>query len=232
MDWKTMLAYITGSVDQELLSRNEYLVAENRILRNQFHGGLRLTDGERRTLAEIGKQLGKRALEEVASIVRPETILGWHRKLVARKFDGSMNCAYPGRPRVDEEIEELLDAWPRKIAPGATHCRGDGEPRVSSERPNRSGRGHSRCSTTSRIFTTNEITKGRAICCCSRPAKRRTEWKGPFAVGNGSADSSDTTIGKPHEFLDPTSSEHPHLMRHVLDHLSYSPSLWMHKLRP
>ena len=42
---------------------------------------------------------------------------------------------------------------------------------------------------TSSIFTTNEITKGRAICCCSRPAKRRTEWKGRFAVGNGSADS-------------------------------------------
>ncbi len=51
MDWQTMLVYITGSVDQELLSRNEYLVAE-----------------------------------AVTSIVRPETILGWHRKLVARKL--------------------------------------------------------------------------------------------------------------------------------------------------
>ncbi len=71
MDWKTMLAYIT-----ELLLRNEYLVTENRILRNQIQGRLHLTDGERRTLAEIGKQLGKRALEQVASIVRPETILG------------------------------------------------------------------------------------------------------------------------------------------------------------
>ena len=108
MDWKTMLAYITGSVDQELVLRNEYLVAENRILRNQIQGRLRLTDGERRTLAEIGKQLARRALEEVASIVRPETILGWHRKLVAREFDGSKNRTYPGRPRVDEEIEELL----------------------------------------------------------------------------------------------------------------------------
>ena len=55
MDWKTMLAYISGSVDEELLLRNEYLVAENRILRNQIQGRLRLTDGERRTLAEIGK---------------------------------------------------------------------------------------------------------------------------------------------------------------------------------
>ena len=108
MDWTTMLAYITGSVDQELLLGNEYLVAENCILRNQIQGRLRLTDGERRTLAEIGKQLGKRALEEVASIVRPETILGWHRKLVAKKFDGSKNRTYPGRPRIDEGIEELV----------------------------------------------------------------------------------------------------------------------------
>ena len=55
MDWKTMLAYISGSVDEELLLRNEYLVAENRILRNQFKGRVRLTDGERRTLADNRK---------------------------------------------------------------------------------------------------------------------------------------------------------------------------------
>ncbi len=73
MDWKTMLAYITGSVDQELLLRNDYLAAENRILRKQVQGRLRLTEGERRTQAEIGWKLGKRALDEVANIVRPET---------------------------------------------------------------------------------------------------------------------------------------------------------------
>ena len=44
MDWKTMLAYITGSVDRELLLRNEYLVTENRILRDQLQGRLRLTE--------------------------------------------------------------------------------------------------------------------------------------------------------------------------------------------
>ena len=108
MDWKTMLAYISGSVDEELLLRNEYLVAENRILRNQIQGRLRLNDGERQTLAEIGKRLGKHALDEVASIMKPETILGWHRRLVAKKFDGSKNRQYPGRPRVDAEIEELV----------------------------------------------------------------------------------------------------------------------------
>ena len=69
---------------------------------------MRLTDGERRTLAEIGKRLGMQALEEVVSIVKPDTILGWHRRLVAKKFDGSRNRQYPGRPRVDADIEELV----------------------------------------------------------------------------------------------------------------------------
>jgi hypothetical protein len=59
MDWKHLLAYITGTVDQELLLRNEYLVTENRILRNQITGRMRLTDGERQTLVEIGHKLGK-----------------------------------------------------------------------------------------------------------------------------------------------------------------------------
>lgn len=57
MEWKKLLAYITGSVDQELLLRNEYLVTENRLLRNQLQGRVRLTDTERKTLAEIGMKL-------------------------------------------------------------------------------------------------------------------------------------------------------------------------------
>ena len=66
MDWKHLLAYITGTVDQELLLRNEYLVTENRILRHQITGRVRLTDGERTSQAEIGKKLGTQALKEVA----------------------------------------------------------------------------------------------------------------------------------------------------------------------
>ena len=108
MDWKTMLAYVTGSVDEELLLRNEYLVAENRILRAQIPRRVKLTDGERRTLAQIGKQLGRKALAEVANIVRPDTILAWHRRLVARKFDGSKKRNYPGRPPVVRALEKLI----------------------------------------------------------------------------------------------------------------------------
>ena len=105
MDWKHLLAYITGTVDQALLLRNEYLVTENRILRNQLKGRIRLSDGERKALAVIGQKLGKQALTVVAQIVKPETILGWHRKLVAQKFDSSQQRPSPGRPTIDPELE-------------------------------------------------------------------------------------------------------------------------------
>ena len=62
MDWKTLLAWITGSVEEHILLRNEYLAAENAIFRNQITGRLHLSDAERITLAEIGKKLGKQAL--------------------------------------------------------------------------------------------------------------------------------------------------------------------------
>jgi len=108
MDWKTLLAYITGTVDQELLLRNEYLVTENRILRNQLKGRPRLSDGERTALADIGQKLGKQALQEIATIVKPDTILGWQRKLVAQKCDGSQQRKSPGRPTIDKEVEDLV----------------------------------------------------------------------------------------------------------------------------
>jgi len=108
MDWKTLLACITGSVEEQLLLRNEYVVEENRILRNQIAGRVQLTDAERQTLAAIGTKLGKQALEEVATIVKPDTILAWHRQLVAQKFDGSAQRKSVGRPRVDKEIEDLV----------------------------------------------------------------------------------------------------------------------------
>jgi hypothetical protein len=108
MDWARMLAYITGTVDQELLLRNEYLAAENRILRAQIRGRLLLSDAEKKTLADIGRRLGRKALEDVANAAKPDTIMGWYRKLVARKFDGSKSRRYPGLPRIDHEVEQLV----------------------------------------------------------------------------------------------------------------------------
>jgi putative transposase len=89
MDWARMLAYVTGTVDQQLLARNEYLAAENRIMKAQLKGRLKLSDTERGALGGIGHRLGRNVLADVASVARPDTILGWYRKLIARKFDGS-----------------------------------------------------------------------------------------------------------------------------------------------
>jgi len=67
MLWARLLAYVTGTVNQELLLRNEYLAAENRILRGQIKGRLLLSDGEKATLAEIAHRLGRMALGDVAA---------------------------------------------------------------------------------------------------------------------------------------------------------------------
>src|SRR2546427_6608074 len=68
----------------------------------------RLSDSERKTLAELGQKLGKQALHEVAKIVKPDTILAWHRKLIAQKCDGSTQRQSPGRPKIDPELEALV----------------------------------------------------------------------------------------------------------------------------
>ena len=109
-----LLAFVTGLVNQELLLQNEYLAAENRILRAHLATRLRLSDPERSTLAEIGKRLGRKALREVARTAKPDTILGWYQRLIAHKFDGSRHRAYPGRPRVEPAVEALVVRFARE----------------------------------------------------------------------------------------------------------------------
>ena len=108
MLWARMLAYVTGTVNQEPLLRNEYLAAENRILRDQIKGRLLLSESQKVTQAEIAHRLGRKALEDVAATAKPDTILGWYRKLVANKFDGSTFHRRVGRPRIDEETERWV----------------------------------------------------------------------------------------------------------------------------
>ena len=93
------LTLISGGVSQEILLRNEYLAAENEILRSRLGKRVALTQSERVRLAKLGKKLGKRALHGISTIVKPETILGWYRRLVAQKFDGSKNRKKRGRPK-------------------------------------------------------------------------------------------------------------------------------------
>ena len=112
--WARLLAYVTGLVNQELLLQNEYLASENRILRAHLPARLRLSDPERCTLAEIGKRLGRKALAKVACVAKPDTILAWYQRLIARKFDGSRCRTHPGRPRVSAEVEELVVRFARE----------------------------------------------------------------------------------------------------------------------
>ena len=67
-----------------------------------------MSDGERKTLAELGQKLGKQALVDVATLVKPDTILAWYRKLVAQTCDGSQQRKGLRRPKVDPELEALV----------------------------------------------------------------------------------------------------------------------------
>ena len=106
--WIRLLAYVTRLVNQELFLQNEYLAAENRVLRAHLPARLRLSDPERSTLAEIGKRLGRKALAQVACVAKPDTIPAWYRRLVAQKFDGSKHRRYPGRPRIEAKVGALI----------------------------------------------------------------------------------------------------------------------------
>ncbi|HTF72681.1 MAG TPA: hypothetical protein VK638_59440, partial [Edaphobacter sp.] len=106
--FRFMLIAVAGWMNQHQLQMIEYLREENRVLREQLGGRrLRFNDDQRRRLAAKAKRLGRTLLAEMATIVTPETLLAWHRKLIAQKYDGSGQRG-PGRPRVAGEIEALV----------------------------------------------------------------------------------------------------------------------------
>jgi len=97
-----------GWVNRRQQCQIEYLLEENRILRDLLPGKRpRLNDDQRRRLAALGHELGRKALASVAGIVTPDTILRWYRKLIARKYDGSKRRS-PGRPRTEQDIADLV----------------------------------------------------------------------------------------------------------------------------
>src|SRR5262245_54707206 len=108
MDWKTLLGSVTNALDQELRLRNAYLLAENRLLRQQVRGRLLLTDGDRKEFAAIGQQLGRKTLAEIATVAKADPILAWNRKCATPKCDGAKPCTAAGRPRMNQEIEALV----------------------------------------------------------------------------------------------------------------------------
>jgi putative transposase len=103
-----LLISVAGWLNQKQQHVIEYLVEENRILREQIGDRrLRFTDQQRRLLAAKAKRLGHKVLKEIATIVTPETLLAWHRRLIAQKYDGSA-CRTPGRPRTSTVISDLI----------------------------------------------------------------------------------------------------------------------------
>lgn len=106
--WQIVLTALAGWVNRHQQAVIDYLRKENRVLNEQLGGSrLRLTDDQRRRLAVKGKAIGRRALEEVATLVTPDTILAWHRKLIALKWTYKKKRMRPGRPPVMEQIAEL-----------------------------------------------------------------------------------------------------------------------------
>ena len=105
--WQILVAAMAGWLTRQQEAAVEYLREENRILTGQLgRRRLRLTDAERRRLAVRGKALSRRGLMDVASIVTPDTVLRWHRRLVAEKWTQPRRS--PGRPRVMDRIQELV----------------------------------------------------------------------------------------------------------------------------
>ncbi len=106
--FRFLLIAVAGWMNQHQLLVIDYLREENRILREQLGGRrLRFTDGQRRRLAAKAMGLGRTILAEVATLVTPETLLAWHRKLIAQKYDGSARRG-AGRPRTEGELEALI----------------------------------------------------------------------------------------------------------------------------
>ncbi|MFC1609702.1 integrase core domain-containing protein [Myxococcota bacterium] len=100
-----LAAWLNRQQDKAL----EYVLAENRVLKEHLtgKGRVRFTDKQRRLLAAKAKGLGRAALKKLDTIVTPDTLLRWHRQLIAKKYDGSDKRG-PGRPRIMKEIETLI----------------------------------------------------------------------------------------------------------------------------
>src|SRR5215471_9142266 len=106
---QVLIVMVAGWLQRHQQQVITYLLGENRILKAQLGGRrLRLTDTQRRHLAALAHPLGHQRLKELATIATPDTLLRWYRKLIARKFDGSTPRRQLGRPRVAEEVEQLV----------------------------------------------------------------------------------------------------------------------------
>ena len=107
--WSLVVVALAGWLNREQEKVIEYLRAENDVLKEQAkgRGRLRFTDGQRCLLAAKAKDLGRAALKKLETLVTPDTLLRWHRQLIAQKYDGSVKRG-PGRPGIIQKIEALI----------------------------------------------------------------------------------------------------------------------------
>ena len=128
VDWVHLpvIATVARLLCRELTLQNEYLLLENRTFKSKIPGRLRFTDEERRSLTEAALAMGRSLMNEVVSIVKPETILAWQRRLEQKKWDYSARrAAKPGRPRTPDDIEALICRLARENIWGYQRIRGE-----------------------------------------------------------------------------------------------------------
>ncbi len=113
--WQLYFLMLAGWINRQQQEVIEYLLTENQVLKEKLgKKRILLNDDQRRRLAVKGKILGSKRLNEVSTLFSPETILRWHRKLVAKKWDYTHKRKSVGRPRVTKEIVDLVLRFARE----------------------------------------------------------------------------------------------------------------------
>ena len=121
-----IIATITRLLCRELILQNEYLRQENKILKSKINKRIVFTDDERRTLVDAAMAMGRDLMEQVVTIVQPKTILAWQRKLENEKWDYSDRRENnPGRPRISQDIEQLVCKMARENEWGYARIQGE-----------------------------------------------------------------------------------------------------------
>lgn len=121
-----IIATVARLLCRELTLQNEYLRAENRILKSRIRGRIRFTDEERRSLVDAALAMGRGLMRRVVGIVKPETILAWQRRLEREKWDYShRRKRRPGRPRTQPNTEALVCRLARENTWGYRRIQGE-----------------------------------------------------------------------------------------------------------
>jgi putative transposase len=109
---RMLLVTLAGWVNRHQQQVIQYLVEENHVLKEELKGRrLRLTDDQRRRLAVKGQRRGRRVLRQVATIVTPDTILRWRRRLIAQKLDVRAEAARPSRAHEGGLVAHSADGY-------------------------------------------------------------------------------------------------------------------------